>query len=296
MTRSLISAAFVFLVSMSFAADVPRMIGFERGGTVWVAKLDGTGAKKIATGSAPDISPDGTRLAFTHTAGKDGAERRIAFADIATGKVTVFKNQIPSDNCFRPVWSPDGTQLLFNIFTDSDWHLGLVSADGTGFRYLKKAAPQHNSFWSSCWAPDGRSLYVQDLTKIYKIGTDGAELKSWPIEGLVPKGSFSSASQFAVSPDGGTLLMGAEIDEPIKRKDWEGPLPTLWTMDLATQKTTRLTPTGFFAWEGRWLSAEEIIFASQADNEKEPSLHRMTLPGKERKLILKKANSPSASR
>jgi hypothetical protein len=67
-------------------------------------------------------------------------------------------------------------------------------------------------------------------------------------------------------------------------------------MDLATQKTTRLTPTGFFAWEGRWLSAEEIIFASQAGNEKEPSLHRMTLPGKERKLILKKANSPSASR
>ena len=296
MTRSLISAAFVFLVSMSFAADVPRMIGFEREGAVWVAKLDGTGAKKIATGSAPDISPDGTRLAFTHTAGKDGAERHIAFADIATGKVTVFKNQIPSDNCFFPVWSPDGTQLLFNIYADNDWHLGLINADGTGFRYLKKAAPKNNSLWSACWAPDGRSFYVQNLSKIFKIGTDGAELKSWPLDALIPKGSFSSASHFAISPDGGTLLMDVEMDEIVKRKGWEGPPPALWMMDLATQKTTRLTPTGFFAWVGCWLSAEEIVFASQADGEKETSLYRMTLPGKDRKLILKKANSPSVSR
>ncbi len=296
MTRSLISAAFVFLISMSFAADVPRMLGFERGDAVWVAKSDGTGAKKIATGSDSEISPDGTRIAFTHSAGKDGPARNIAVADVATGKVTIFKNQIPSDNCFRPVWSPDGTQLLFSIYTDNEWHLGLVKADGTGFRYLKKAAEKNNSFWSACWAPDGRSLYIQDLSKILQVGTDGAELKSWTLDAFIPKGSFSSASHFAVSPDGGTLLMDVEMNEIVKRKDWEGPPPALWTFDLTTQKATRLTPKGYFGWAGCWLSAEDILFAGQEVGEKEASLQRMALPGKERKLLIKKANSPSVSR
>jgi TolB protein len=296
MTRSLISAAFVFLISMSFAADSPRMLGFERGGAVWVAKPDGTGAKKIATGSDPEISPDGTRIAFTHSAGKDGPERHIATADIATGKVTVFKDQIPSDNCYRAIWSPDGTLLLFNIYTGDDWHLGIVNADGTGFRYFRKTVTKGNSLYSACWAPDGRSLYMQDLSKILQIGADGAELKSWTLEAFIPKGSFSSAAHFAVSPDGRTLLMDVEMDEIVKRKDWDGPPPAVWMMDLASRKVTRLTPKGFFAWEGCWFSAEEIVFASQADGEKEPSLHRMTLPGKERKLLIKKANSPSVSR
>jgi TolB protein len=67
-------------------------------------------------------------------------------------------------------------------------------------------------------------------------------------------------------------------------------------MDLVTQKATRLTPKGFFAWGGCWLSAGEIVFASQADGEKEASLQRMALPGKERKVFLKKANAPSVSR
>lgn len=296
MTRSLIFAVFVFLNCMSFAADSSRMLGFERGGAVWVANSDGTGAKKIATGSDPDISPDGTRLAFTHSAGKDGPEREIAVADVATGNVTIFKNQIPSDNCYRAIWSPDGTQLLFNIYTDNDWHLGIVKADGTGFRYFKKTVTKGNSVYSACWTPDGRSLYVQDLSKIIQLGTDGAELKSWTLDAFIPKSSFSSASRLAVSPDGGTLLMDVEMDEIVKRKDWDGPPPALWTLDLTTQKTTRLTPKGFFAWGGCWLSAGEIIFAGQANGEKDASLNRMTLPGKERKVLIKKANSPNVAR
>jgi TolB protein len=40
------------------------MIAFERADNVWVANLDGSGGRKSAKGSAPDISPDGQRLAF----------------------------------------------------------------------------------------------------------------------------------------------------------------------------------------------------------------------------------------
>lgn len=295
MIRTLL-ATVVLLIHTGHAAEHARMIAFERSAAVWVANPDGSGAKKIAAGANPDISPDGTKVAFTHLSGGAAGDRHIAVADVATGKAVIFKKEIPSNNSFRPVWSPDGAQILFQIFTGDKWHLALVNADGGGFRYVKKATATNDSFWSSCWAPDGRSIYMQDLDNLHQIGLDGAEIKSWKLESLIPKGSFSSASRFAVSPDGHTLLMEVEMDEPIVRKDWEGPPPALWTLDLATQKLTRLTPKGLFGMDGCWSGDAEIIFTSQAAGEKDASLHRLSLPGNERKQFLKKASSPSISR
>jgi TolB protein len=92
-----------------------RKIAYDRNGKIFVADLDGTHSKKIAEGDWPEISPDGTRVAF-NTAGeaknRPGPERHIAIADVASGKFTVVPN-IPSDNCYGPVWSPDGKQLAF---------------------------------------------------------------------------------------------------------------------------------------------------------------------------------------
>lgn len=96
-----------------FCAD--RHIAFERDQAVWIANLDGTGEKKIADGALPEISPDGTHVAF-NTEGdaknRPGPERHIAVADVASGKVTVLPN-IPSDNRFGLVWSPDGNSSHF---------------------------------------------------------------------------------------------------------------------------------------------------------------------------------------
>src|SRR5207245_9306741 len=66
-------------------ADSPG-IAFWRTDAVWVANLDGSGAKKIVDGIFPAISPDGTRIAFTNVE-KSGtsSSRHIAVAEIATG-------------------------------------------------------------------------------------------------------------------------------------------------------------------------------------------------------------------
>jgi TolB protein len=41
-----------------------RKIAYDRGGKIFVADVDGTRSKKIAEGAWPEISPDGTRVAF----------------------------------------------------------------------------------------------------------------------------------------------------------------------------------------------------------------------------------------
>ncbi len=60
-----------------------------------MADIDGTHPKKIAAGALPEISSDGTRIAFNTEADaktRPGPERRIAIADVASGKVTVLKS------------------------------------------------------------------------------------------------------------------------------------------------------------------------------------------------------------
>ncbi len=91
MNRKILSPALFVLFTALAAFGATRTIAFERNGSVWIANLDGSGAKKIAAGALPEISPDGTRLAF-NTEGdaknRPGPERRIAIADVASGKVT----------------------------------------------------------------------------------------------------------------------------------------------------------------------------------------------------------------
>ncbi len=297
MIRVSFSLTFALVSCFCAAAATQQQVAFERGTAIWIANIDGSDAKKVAEGSAPDLSRDGTRIAFhTDESTKKDLVRHIAVVEVATKRVTVFKKEIPSQNCQRPIWSPDGTRILFEIWSDGDWHLAMINMGGSGFRYVKKATPRNNSFWSACFAPDGKSIYVQDLTNLYQLELDGTERKKWDLHSLFPTGAFNSGSRFAVSPDGKALLMSVDMDEDIQRKDWDGPPPALWTLDLATEKPTRITPKGMLAWDGCWLGKDEILFVSQAAKEKEPSIYRMSLQGKPRKVILKNARTPSISR
>jgi hypothetical protein len=45
--------------------------------------------------------------------------------------------EAPSNNCFGPVWSLDGSQIVFEIFVENHWRLGLLNGDGSGFRFFE---------------------------------------------------------------------------------------------------------------------------------------------------------------
>ncbi len=295
--RSLLPFAFVSVMAVAALADEPHKMAYEKSDAVWVANLDGSAAKKIADGADPDLSPDGTKLTF-NTVQPDGnpADRKIAVADLATGQVTIFKD-LPSNNCLEPIWSPDGKRILFYYYQNNDMLLGTIGADGSGFHAIFGKDAKPHPYWSAAWARDGASIFCQDMEKLYRIGLDGAVQKSWVIEKIVPRGGMSGNIRLDVSADGKTLLMDVEMDEKITRKGWVGPLPAIWTMDLETDKTTRLTPKTLFAWDAHWLGTDAIVFSSEAAGEKDPSIYRMSLTGggKDKKLLVKNARIPSVS-
>jgi TolB protein len=293
---SRVIAALLLGAVSSFAAEPARKIAFERDGVVYTADLDGKGAKKVAQGELPQISPDGTRVAFTtDEAGSKTPVRHIAIADLATGKVSRLKS-VPSDNSFGPAWSPDGKSLLFSSMIKDDWQLALIHADDSGFRIVKEAQARDRSYGEPCWALDGKSFFCHDLDAIYRFDLDGKLLKKWAIHDVIKNGDMSSNCRLDVSPDGRFLLMDAEMNEEHNRKNWDGPPPALWLLDLNSEKATRLTAKNVFGWDGCWISNGEYLFLSQGAKETKPSIYRGSVKGGEPKLIVKDARTPSVTR
>ncbi len=279
------------------AADSPRKIAYELESKIFVANLDGSGAKKITKGVSPDISADGTKVAFNteEEAGKNFM-RHIAVVDVAGGNKTVFKKGLPSDNAYGPRLSPDGKQILFAIFDGKAWNIGLINADGSEFRYAYKAKSESDIMSAPVWAPDGKSFFAQDMKNIYRLSLDGSEIAHWEIAKCIANGEMSSGGRIDVSPDGKTLLIGIDMNEEAHRKNWDGPFPAVWTLELETKKGTRITPKKLFGWDACWLDASTILFLTQAANDKSPSLVTMPLRGSPSKPIVKGVRDPSVSR
>ena len=279
------------------ASEFQQRIAFEREDFVWVANRDGTDAKKVAAGTFPSLSPDGKRVVFTTTE-KTGNTylRRIAIADVATEITNLFK-EIPSNNSYYASWSPDGKKILFALRVNNVWDLGVIDADGTDFQTVKKGGDNEPTLYSPVWARDGESIFCQNMTNIYRLDLKGAVLAEWKIETIVLDGNMSGDGRIAVAPDGKRLLLSVEMGEQHDRKDWDGPVPAIWSFDLTTQKATRITPKKIFGWDGCWLDNNNILFLSQDTGEKEPSIYRMSLGknGKDRKLVIKNARMPSVS-
>jgi TolB protein len=291
-TRTLI----LLLLAMASIASAQQRMAFERGDGVWVAAIDGTGQRKIADGQAPDISPDGMKLAFnTVQAAGLPSHRQIAIADLATGKVTIFKD-VPSDNSMEPKWAPDGTKLLFTFYNKAgEMRIGIVKPDGTGFRDIQ-ANQTYHAWWAPAWSADSRLIFGEDMENLVILNQNGAIVRQWVIEKIVPNGDMSGDERMAQSLDGKTLLMDSEMNEPA-RKDWDGPPSAIWTLDMETEKATRLTPKALYAWDCQWIDPADILFTGQPPGDEDTSIWRMSLTGhgKDRKRLVKNARLASVS-
>ena len=295
--KQLTFAIFLCVAFSALSNATQRKIAYEHGDNILVADIDRTHAKKIADGALPEISPDGTRVAF-NTEGdsktRPGPERHIAIADVASGKVTILK-EIPSDNCFGPVWSPDGTKLAFSIMAENEWRLGVVNADGSGFRFVKNAELKSEAFGAPEWTHDGKSIFCHDLDNLYQIDLEGNVLKKWELSKILTDASMNSNDRLSVLPDGEALLMDVDCGTEHERKNWDGPQPAVYKFDLAGEKAVRVTGENDFVWEPFWLSKDQFLCIMQKENENEPSIYRMSQDGKNAKLLVKHARTPSAS-
>ena len=132
-------------------------IAFADGRYLYVMNADGTEQRRLARGNwltSPAWSPDGRTIAFQRlTTGAthfwEGSEIYVIEAD-GTGK-RILTARVPFD-AQDPVWSPDGTQVLFVCEEDCVYNKLYVLNVRTGaHRRLARGS-------SADWSPDGRKI------------------------------------------------------------------------------------------------------------------------------------------
>jgi Tol biopolymer transport system component len=101
-----------------------------------------------ADGEEPAFSPDGKRIAFAATAGKDNEEIYTVNVD---GSERTRLTDIPGDDHWPPTWSSDGTRIAFTSEgTENNSEIYVMNADGSGLTKLTDA-PADDAF--PAWRP-----------------------------------------------------------------------------------------------------------------------------------------------
>ena len=115
----LLFTAFISLFAVRQALADGGTVVYERWiGTdnyVMMSDRDGRNERKLFIGYDAEISPDGSKIAYTWVSDDAPNERYIAVYDIAAKKNNILKH-IPGTNNYAPRWSPNGKKILFNQY------------------------------------------------------------------------------------------------------------------------------------------------------------------------------------
>ena len=167
-----------------------------------LVKLDGSILKSIGFGSAPTLSPDGTRVVYVGPS-IDGPADGIYIMDIASGDTARLPGTRSGDT--NPLWSPDGSTIAFTrgpssglIGAPGAYNIVVVNPDGSNLRQLTDGSDAN---YAMTWMPDGKQLIYN------KVSGEDASLHSIDVQtGEVSLISDVGSGSVDVSPDGTRLV------------------------------------------------------------------------------------------
>ena len=138
----------------------------------------------------PEISPDGKRIAVDRTV--QGA-RDVWLMDLVRGRATRFTFDPGIDG--YPVWSPDGTQIVFESNRKGNFDIYVGSSSNPGQERVVLEAPENQ--WPYDYSKDGKFLLHWDganASDLWALPLTEKDAKPIPIAttpALEPNGAFS---------------------------------------------------------------------------------------------------------
>jgi TolB protein len=158
---------------------------------------------------APAVSPDGDVIAFS------GSDDRIWLVGVdGTGERPITPSGVGG---YEPVWSPDGTQILFDGAFAGPGELMIVEADASSVRVLVKSSADECCY---AWSEDGKQVVFARVTRsgwtLHAIDADGGDER---LLGTIP-GDPDTSGELAWSPDRKRVLWQTAVPDP-----GDDPLP-----------------------------------------------------------------------
>ena len=307
-------AALVFLVSALPAHAGSGGIVYQRviNSKTWVfmSDLDGKNEVKLFNGFDHDVSPDGSKIAFTYTPPEKGKnadfKRYIAIYDISTKKTSVIK-KIPGVNSYGPKWSSDGKRLLFNIFLDVNgtkhWRFGVYNVEGDKVDIIIKdaALPSKKVFdaglYSPFWVDDDTAICCNDFNYFYKFSAEtGRQLEAIPSGKVMPKNTaLDSAVEFRSLKNGRWFFCAELSDERCKQCEPTEMKGAVMEYLPDSGKIVRISPSDYCVQSAAYTHDGKIVFSAHKIGAKPASIDNpndiyiMDMADKKPRLLIKKA-------
>lgn len=133
---------------------------------VYLMNADGTNPLRLTHDPrddfAPSFSPDGKKIAFV-----SDRNNSAGVNDIYRGLNNIYVMNVDGTNVtpltsgeidYTPVWSPDGTRIVFRSSDGSQSDIFVINADGSGRSNLTHTTSDE---WSPSWSPDGTLIAFQ---------------------------------------------------------------------------------------------------------------------------------------
>ena len=244
-------------------------------------------------GSDPRISPNGQKLAYTRYSG-DGS-RFINLIDLNTKVKTTLNTH--SNNCYGPVWSPDGKFLAYNVILGNVWCVAINNLSNSKITVLENKGKDN---FSPIWLSSGKNIAVQNMEKILVYDLSGKVVSTYNDKDLIGGLSelsdgvgHSSSDQFVFSNDNKKIIFNTDLIDPTVKSD-DGLTPAIFIYDIGSKKTLRLSPTGYSAFRPV-MTGELILFnAEKGSSAKTRSIYSIDMNGKNLKLLFANCRDISA--
>jgi TolB protein len=121
---------------------------------VYTIAVDGSDMKLIVPGASwPEVSPDGSRLAYLRW---DAHQHRALYVSNPDGTGELRLTRAGEDVQQGFSWSPDGKTIAFTRVRDNRFEIRSVGTTGGGERTL--LASKHADFGYPSWRPAGARL------------------------------------------------------------------------------------------------------------------------------------------
>ena len=262
---------------------LPDMDETRADADVWSMAPDGTGSRLLVGGEGmqwiPKLSPDGTWVAYTQeSAGGPwanagpvgpgpgagpGGGAAVGPLSVPLAKADLWQRTVdaggtpqrltasPADDR-APVYSPDGSMILFDSTRDGNTEIYLLELATMGERRLTNDPGED---WGASWSPDGtRIAFNSDRTgemNVYVMAADGSDVHQ-----ITAAATGTGDLSPSWSPDGSRILYTQRIGSGGPGEIWSVPAGGGPALNMSRNETAADE-----AWTGAWGADGRIVFS-----------------------------------